>query len=114
MWVCCRTLSRGLSLKEFVTAVYASHIPPANSYKRRSMIPLQSNTTQTKQPGIGFAFKTGLAFRPFFWLGAVFLLISFALWAAFLQCNLLVSPHGGLIWLPFPEMLYVIFGALIQ
>ncbi|HLR81859.1 MAG TPA: NnrS family protein [Paenalcaligenes sp.] len=77
------------------------------------MIPLQSNTTQTKQPGIGFAFKTGLAFRPFFWLGAVFLLISFALWAAFWQGNLLVSPHGGMIWWHQHEMLFGFVAAII-
>ncbi|HLS17105.1 MAG TPA: NnrS family protein [Paenalcaligenes sp.] len=77
------------------------------------MIPLQSSNTQTRQPGIGFAFKTGLAFRPFFWLGAVFLLISFALWAAFWQGNLLVSPHGGMIWWHQHEMLFGFAAAIV-
>src|SRR5690625_7347446 len=77
------------------------------------MIPLQSSNTQTRQPGIGFAFHAGLAFRPFFWLGAFFLLISFVLWAAFWQGNLLVSPHGGMIWWHQHEMLFGFAAAIV-
>lgn len=77
------------------------------------MIPLQSSSTQSRQPGIGFALKTGLAFRPFFWLGSVFLLLSFILWAAFWQGKMLVFPHGGMIWWHQHEMLFGFTAAII-
>src|SRR5690625_523806 len=77
------------------------------------MIPLQQANTQSERASVGFAFKTGLAFRPFFWLGSVYLLISFILWATFWQGSVLVFPHGGLIWWHQHEMLFGFAAAIV-
>lgn len=77
------------------------------------MQPIQQINPQTRPASAGLAFKTGLAFRPFFWLGAVFLLISFILWSAFWQGNMVVAPNGGMIWWHQHEMLFGFAAAIV-
>lgn len=77
------------------------------------MQPIQQTNTQTRSAPAGLAFKTGLAFRPFFWLGAVFLLLSFVLWSAFWQGSFLVAPNGGMIWWHQHEMLFGFAAAIV-
>lgn len=50
--------------------------------------------------------RTGLAFRPFFWLASVFVVISLSIWYAFYSGILLLSPYGGMMWWHQHEMLF--------
>src|SRR5690625_7591145 len=79
------------------------------------MLPLQQMDAHTRKnaSSVRFAFKTGLAFRPFFWLGSVFLLLSFVLWSAFWQGMAWVSPYGGMIWWHQHEMLFGFTAAIV-
>lgn len=79
------------------------------------MLPLQQMDSHSRKntSSIGFALKTGLAFRPFFWLGAVFLLCSFVLWSAFWQGSVLLHPYGGMIWWHQHEMLFGFTAAIV-
>lgn len=58
-------------------------------------------------------FKTGLAFRPFFWLGAVFGCVSLAVWWFFWQGSVVLQPEGGLIWWHQHEMLFGFVVAIV-
>ncbi len=58
-------------------------------------------------------FKTGLAFRPFFWLGSVYLILAFLLWMGFWQGQVLLQPLGGMIWWHQHEMLFGFVSAII-
>ncbi|MFC3282061.1 NnrS family protein [Litchfieldella rifensis] len=53
-----------------------------------------------------------LAFRPFFLLGALFSLLAMLVWGAFWHGDILLRPHGGMIWWHQHEMLFG-FGAAI-
>lgn len=56
--------------------------------------------------------KTGLAFRPFFWLASVFVVVSLVLWYAFYSGILVLNPQGGMIWWHQHEMIFG-FGAAV-
>lgn len=58
-------------------------------------------------------FQTGLAFRPFFWLGSLFAVIAFVVWAFFWQGQPLFQPEGGMIWWHQHEMLFGFVAAII-
>jgi len=77
------------------------------------MLPIQHIQKGSHTANTGLALKTGLAFRPFFWLGAVFLLLSLALWSLFWQGSILVSPYGGMLWWHQHEMLFGFTAAIV-
>lgn len=62
-------------------------------------------TSQQQEP-LPSVLKTGLAFRPFFWLASVFVVISLAVWYAFYSGILFLNPLGGMIWWHQHEMLF--------
>lgn len=47
-----------------------------------------------------------LAFRPFFLLGALFSLAAMLVWGAFWHGDVLLRPHGGMLWWHQHEMLF--------
>lgn len=53
-----------------------------------------------------------LAFRSLFLLGALFSLVAMLVWGAFWHGNMLLTPHGGMLWWHQHEMLFG-FGAAI-
>lgn len=57
--------------------------------------------------------KNGLAFRPFFWLGAIFCLISLGVWWFFWQGQILLVPYGGMLWWHQHEMLFGFVAAIV-
>lgn len=67
--------------------------------------------SQGQAPGPSL-FKTGLAFRPFFWLASVFVTLSLVAWFAFYSGSVVLSPRGGMIWWHQHEMLFG-FGAAV-
>src|SRR5690625_1475866 len=82
-------------------------------FTRLNMLPIQHIQKGSHTANTGLALKTGLAFRPFFWLGAVFLLLSLALWSLFWQGSILVSPYGGMLWWHQHEMLFGFTAAIV-
>lgn len=79
------------------------------------MIPLQpvDSRSEKNTSSLGLAFKTGLAFRPFFWLGTVFLLCALVLWSAFWHGSVLGQPYGGMIWWHQHELLFGFVAAIV-
>ncbi len=53
-----------------------------------------------------------LAFRPFFLLASLFSVLSLAVWFAFWHGDILLRPHGGLMWWHQHEMVFG-FGAAV-
>ncbi|EWG98639.1 NnrS family protein [Halomonas sp. BC04] len=53
-----------------------------------------------------------LAFRPFFLLAALFSVLSLIVWFAFWHGDILLRPHGGLMWWHQHEMIFG-FGAAV-
>jgi uncharacterized protein involved in response to NO len=53
-----------------------------------------------------------LAFRPFFLLAALFSVLSMVVWFAFWHGDILLRPHGGLMWWHQHEMIFG-FGAAV-
>lgn len=58
-------------------------------------------------------FKDGLAFRPFFWLGAVFCCISLAVWWLFWHGQIILQPYGGMLWWHQHEMIFGFVAAIV-
>ncbi|WP_148252164.1 NnrS family protein [Aidingimonas lacisalsi] len=54
-----------------------------------------------------------LAFRPFFLLGAVFSLVAMLVWGGFWHGEILLMPHGGMLWWHQHEMLFGFGGAIV-
>ncbi|SDN06642.1 NnrS family protein [Vreelandella arcis] len=54
-----------------------------------------------------------LAFRPFFYLGALFSLLAMLVWLAFWHGNVWLSPYGGMLWWHQHEMLFGFGSAII-
>src|SRR5699024_2365490 len=50
--------------------------------------------------------KTGLAFRPFFWFGSVFVVLSLFAWSLFWAGKPPLQPDGGMMWWHQHEMLF--------
>lgn len=50
--------------------------------------------------------KTGLAFRPFFWLGSIFIVLSLFAWSLFWAGKPPLQPDGGMMWWHQHEMLF--------
>lgn len=69
--------------------------------------------TQPRAAVPASVFNTGLAFRPFFWLGSVYLILAFLLWMGFWQGQGLLQPLGGMIWWHQHEMLFGFVSAII-
>ena len=59
------------------------------------------------------AIKTGLAFRPFFWLGALFVVMCMSIWWSFWRGNVSLHPLGGMIWWHQHEMLFGFVAAIV-
>lgn len=57
--------------------------------------------------------KKGLGFRPFFWLGALFLLAALSVWWLFWHGQIVLMPHGGILWWHQHEMLFGFVAAII-
>lgn len=57
--------------------------------------------------------KTGLAFRPFFWFGSVYLLLALLVWLSFWRGNVALHPEGGMLWWHQHEMLFGFVSAII-
>ncbi|MWJ27866.1 NnrS family protein [Halomonas sp. ZH2S] len=55
----------------------------------------------------------GLAFRPFFLLGAAFSIISLLIWLAFWHGIIWLRPYGGLVWWHQHEMIFGFAAAII-
>lgn len=70
-------------------------------------------STATKEKMPPSVFITGLAFRPFFWLGALFAVIALSVWSFFWQGQILFQPEGGMIWWHQHEMLFGFVAAII-
>lgn len=67
-----------------------------------------------KQVPLAFSpFKTGLAFRPFFWLGSVYLILALLVWLSFWRGNAPLQPLGGMIWWHQHEMLFGFVCAIV-
>ncbi|MEZ2720029.1 NnrS family protein [Paenalcaligenes hominis] len=58
-------------------------------------------------------FKTGLAFRPFFWLGSVYLILALLVWLSFWRGNAPLQPLGGMVWWHQHEMLFGFVCAIV-
>lgn len=54
-----------------------------------------------------------LAFRPFFWLGALFSMLSIIVWALYFTGHLVFSPYGGGLFWHSHEMLFGFTSAII-
>ncbi|WP_043531399.1 NnrS family protein [Litchfieldella xinjiangensis] len=54
-----------------------------------------------------------LAFRPFFLLGALFSLAAMLVWGAFWHGDVLLRPHGGMLWWHQHEMLFGFGSAIV-
>ncbi|SNY97432.1 NnrS family protein [Halomonas sp. hl-4] len=54
-----------------------------------------------------------LAFRPFFWFGALFSVLAMLVWLGFWHGNVWLSPHGGMLWWHQHEMLFGFGSAII-
>jgi len=67
--------------------------------------------SREQEPGPSI-FTTGLAFRPFFWLASVFVVLSLIAWFAFYSGAIVLHPRGGMIWWHQHEMLFG-FGAAV-
>lgn len=70
---------------------------------------IHTSQAQCSSPSI---LKTGLAFRPFFWLASVFVVLSLIAWLAFYSGTIVLNPRGGMIWWHQHEMLFG-FGAAV-
>lgn len=57
--------------------------------------------------------KTGLGFRPFFWLGSVFLLVALAVWWLFWHGKVVLAPQGGMLWWHQHEMMFGFVVAIV-
>ncbi|CAM4071107.1 NnrS family protein [Vreelandella rituensis] len=55
----------------------------------------------------------GLAFRPFFLLGAAFSIIALLIWLAFWHGSIWLRPYGGLVWWHQHEMIFGFAAAII-
>lgn len=58
-------------------------------------------------------FKTGLAFRPFFWLGSAYLIVAMLVWLSFWRGNAPLQPLGGMVWWHQHEMLFGFVCAIV-
>ncbi|QNI02938.1 NnrS family protein [Halomonas sp. SH5A2] len=54
-----------------------------------------------------------LAFRPFFWFGALFSVFAMLVWFGFWHGNVWLSPYGGMLWWHQHEMLFGFGSAII-
>lgn len=57
--------------------------------------------------------SSGLAFRPFFWLGTTFGVFSLIMWLFFWQGLPSLQPYGGMVWWHQHEMLFGFVAAII-
>lgn len=57
--------------------------------------------------------KTGLAFRPFFWLGSVYLICALLAWLFFWSGQTTLQPLGGMLWWHQHELLFGFISAII-
>lgn len=70
-------------------------------------------STSQQQESVPSILKTGLAFRPFFWLASVFVVISLTVWYAFYSGIFLLNPRGGMMWWHQHEMLFGVAVAVV-
>lgn len=54
-----------------------------------------------------------LAFRPFFWFGALFSVLAMLVWLGFWHGNVWLTPYGGMLWWHQHEMLFGFGSAII-
>lgn len=57
--------------------------------------------------------QTGLAFRPFFWLGSAFCILALIVWWFFWHGRPVLQPEGGLLWWHQHEMLFGFVSAIV-
>lgn len=67
----------------------------------------------TQNPAPPSVWKTGLAFRPFFWFGSLYLICALFLWLLFWRGQGVLQPLGGMVWWHQHEMLFGFIGAII-
>src|SRR5699024_5974601 len=64
------------------------------------------NIHQSKSEHPPSVLKTGLAFRPFFWFGSVFIVLALLAWSLFWAGKPPFQPDGGMLWWHQHEMIF--------
>lgn len=77
------------------------------------MIKLQADGSLVDKQEISGVTRTGLAFRPFFLLGALFSVISLVIWGGLLNGLFTINVFGGGHWWHIHEMLFGFISAIV-